>query len=957
MKNRFFILILLAFAGLLSAAPKLIEIDYYQLAYGQEYTVLGSVGAKLLVKADEPALEQLKKRNSKFTVLDELYSANNNYLIFSQRDHNRFDKSAVKSLGQVLSEYENTVLIKSSSKKYNNFSADYQVMPLSVTGRKMVRDDNSYQPKRPMVADPFIKSLTEQISADSLGSYIQHLQNYGSRYAFHPNRRSIALWLQEKYRSFGCPVVEIDSFYLRYSGYYTDFPADSGWQYNVIATIPGSTAADQIILLGGHSDSHCHYDHPPQPMVTAPGADDNASGTVATMEICRVLLKNNYRPKSTMKFVAFAAEEIMGSGNSGAYDLARKLKAAGKTIKMMYNNDMIANLKNANGVANWKVQNRRAPGEYASAQFADSICAAYTNMQIETMNENTSDSYPFWQQGFHTQYFMESSMSPNYHRSTDLLTNLDMSYCREVSKISLASACEIDRMPDFRITNFKLYLHNQETVIADWDKISAPDFSKYRIAVYKNGAMGEIKIRDVYTTDSHIGFDSLVSLGSFPTLAITVSAISAEGFESFGSRYTLDFNTVIPKTYVNTEFKNDNQLVFQWQVHQNLNFNKYKLMRKEHNAEIFQTVFQTADRHSNKYTDEMPQEDKLYEYLYCLELKDGSLYMSDTIRVLGNDTVKKKLLIVYSDNNYYYPNQSTPFDTSQLHGYMKNLATKLSANTYYQQISSTSANYQGIYCQTMAGQYRNILFCSPNSARDFLPNNSNMIFSSNDPYPFIFDGHITKVNNYEVGNSLSRFSGAKPCAAGFDSVYTDSTKLSATINYHLKKIGAIYSNNANTSVIYKSDTEFDSTTSAGAYYNKPVGIMYNGDDFKSVSLAFPLYFMQPSQTERMINHILELFGSKEPETADNSTSQLELSNWPNPFNQTTQIRYKLPANGDVKLALYNIRGELVVNLVNSQQKAGIYNLNLDGATLASGVYFPVISFNGQIKSSKILLVK
>jgi len=957
MKNRFFILILLAFAGLLSATPKLIEIDYYQLAYGQEYIVLGSVGAKLLVKADEPVLELLKNRSSKFTVLDEVYSENNNYLIFSQRDHNRFDKSEVKKFGQVLSEAEYTVLVKAEKQKYNNFSADYQVMPLSVTGRKMVRDDNAYQPKMPMVADPFIKSLTEQISADSLGSFIQHLQNYGSRYAFHPNRRSIAVWLQEKYRSFGCPVVEIDSFYLKYAGdTYFNFPADSGWQYNVIATIPGSTDPDQIILIGAHYDSHCHYDNQPQPMVSAPGADDNASGTAAALEICRIMLNNNYRPKSTIKFVAFAAEEL---GLLGSKDLAAKYNNSNANIKLMLNNDMIANLKDANGVPGWKVQNRRAPGEFATAQFADSVCSAYTNLQILTSDEgySSSDSYQFWLNGFHTQYFMEANKSPVYHSSADLLSALDMLFCREVSKITLASACETDRMPDFKITNLKFYHHNQGTVIADWDKIMANDFSKYRIAVYQSSVTGYIKIRDVYTTDSHVRFDSLASLSYFPTLVIAVSAISTEGVESFGSRYTFDFFTVLPNTNVNVKIIEENQPVFQWPVHYNLNFSKYKLMRKEHSTETFQTVFQTADRHCNKYTDELPPEEKLFEYRYCLELKDGSLYMSDTIRVQGPVAVKKKLLLIYSDDSYYALSQSSPFDISQLHGYMNNLAAKLGADTYYQQSVSSPQNYQEFYCQSLARNYHNILFCSPLSIDDFLPNSSNMIISLTNPHTFTNLKAITKVSNYEQAYHSKFFIGAKANGLGFDSTYTDATKLDSASNFHLRRVGAIYSDSSNTSVIYKYNTAFDSTTSAGAYYNKPVGIMYNGDDFKSVSLAFPLYFMQPSQTERMINHILELFDSKEPEVAASSTSQLELSNWPNPFNQTTQIRYKLPSNGEVKLALYNIRGELVATLVNSPQKAGIYNLNLDGATLASGVYFPVISFNGQIRSSKILLVK
>gem|GEM_PF-1044919 len=61
-------------------------------------------------------------------------------------------------------------------------------------------------------------------------------------------------------------------------------------------------------------------------------------------------------------------------------------------------------------------------------------------------------------------------------------------------------------------------------------------------------------------------------------------------------------------------------------------------------------------------------------------------------------------------------------------------------------------------------------------------------------------------------------------------------------------------------------------------------------------------------------------------------------NFPNPFNPTTTIRYKLPAESNVKLIIYNMLGEEVVTLVNEFQAIGSYDVTWNAANISSGVY-------------------
>jgi len=73
--------------------------------------------------------------------------------------------------------------------------------------------------------------------------------------------------------------------------------------------------------------------------------------------------------------------------------------------------------------------------------------------------------------------------------------------------------------------------------------------------------------------------------------------------------------------------------------------------------------------------------------------------------------------------------------------------------------------------------------------------------------------------------------------------------------------------------------------------------------------------------------------------AENIPNTYELnSNYPNPFNPSTSIRYGLPAESNVRLQIYNILGQLVASLVNEKQPAG-YQSVIWNANVASGIYF------------------
>lgn len=82
-----------------------------------------------------------------------------------------------------------------------------------------------------------------------------------------------------------------------------------------------------------------------------------------------------------------------------------------------------------------------------------------------------------------------------------------------------------------------------------------------------------------------------------------------------------------------------------------------------------------------------------------------------------------------------------------------------------------------------------------------------------------------------------------------------------------------------------------------------------------------------------------------------------ISAYPNPFNPATTFSYTLKNSGRVKLSIYDIRGRLVENLVNSFKPAGRYNVTFGGNHLASGIYIYRFETDMFVKTDKLMLIK
>ena len=277
-------------------------------------------------------------------------------------------------------------------------------------------------------------NLTSEISADSLSSVVNWLQEMGTRFALKNDHRNVALKIRNRFKMIGYSDARIDSFLINkiYQGVTYE-----QWQYNVIATLAGNGSPDSVCIVGGHYDDNLRTG---DQFSIIPGANDNASGVAAALELARVMKKNRYSPHNTIEFIAFGAEEI---GLYGSAYYATDAKLNSKNIKMMLNNDMIAYQPCTNR-SDWIVNIMDYDNSHILRAESEEMCTRFTVLKYK--NDNTSnkqsDSYPFSANGYKALFFFSNYVDPNYHTLFDLAASCNFDYCREIVKVNCALLVE-----------------------------------------------------------------------------------------------------------------------------------------------------------------------------------------------------------------------------------------------------------------------------------------------------------------------------------------------------------------------------------------------------------------------------------------------------------------------------------------------------------------------------------
>ncbi len=194
---------------------------------------------------------------------------------------------------------------------------------------------------RPQAPDVTLRQILRDIDPRRIERIVRRLAGFGTRHTLseqdNPVRGIGAArdWIYEQMQGYaaasaGRMTVELQSFIQPVS---PRIPQPTRVT-NIVATLRGSASPDRVYVVTGHYDSR--VTDVMDATSDAPGADDDASGVAAVMEMARVFATRS--PEATIVFAAVAAEE---QGLYGSDHMAQVFKDAGADVQAMFSNDIV----------------------------------------------------------------------------------------------------------------------------------------------------------------------------------------------------------------------------------------------------------------------------------------------------------------------------------------------------------------------------------------------------------------------------------------------------------------------------------------------------------------------------------------------------------------------------------------------------------------------------------------
>ncbi len=387
---------------------------------------------------------------------------------------------------------------------------------LFMTATAMAGAAEPAAPKRQADIDAIVK----EISSKRIHGYIEKLVSFGTRHTMSETEsatRGIGAarrWIKGELERCGAGKLQVSfDSHVHPVGPRLSRPTEI---VNVVATLPGTQAEakDRMYVVSGHYDSRVTdvMDYTSD----APGANDDASGTAAVMEMACVMAK--YKFDATLVFMAVAAEEqgLFGAGHWAEQARKNNLNVAG-----MFTNDIIGSSLNEHGKRDNTQVRLFAEGIPAVKEVPDAL-----RTLIQTGGENDSpsrqlarhvkengeryvknfkvtviqrrdrylrggDHIPFLEQGFAALRFTEPAEDFRHQHQDlrkeggtqygDLIEFVDTDYTAQVARVNAAALASLALAPaapqQVKVLTAKLDNRTDLT----WQANTEPDLAGYRV--------------------------------------------------------------------------------------------------------------------------------------------------------------------------------------------------------------------------------------------------------------------------------------------------------------------------------------------------------------------------------------------------------------------------------------------------------------------------------------------
>jgi peptidase M28-like protein len=265
----------------------------------------------------------------------------------------------------------------------------------------------------------WIQSLVDRISRPSFQADLARLVSFPTRFSTSAHYASAAAQARNQLTAMG------------YATKFQNITVNGGASRNVVADKKGAApGARKLVLVTAHLDS---INLQGGPAASAPGADDNGSGSAGLLEIARAF--RDHHSKHDLSFILFGGEE---EGLFGSKQYVARLSPSQRArIQAVVNMDMIASL-------NTSTQSVLLEGATLSQTVMSGLseaAATYTHLTVETsLQPFASDHVPFINRGLPAVLTIEGADNANsrIHSSNDTIDRVNPEFALEILRMNVA---------------------------------------------------------------------------------------------------------------------------------------------------------------------------------------------------------------------------------------------------------------------------------------------------------------------------------------------------------------------------------------------------------------------------------------------------------------------------------------------------------------------------------------
>lgn len=374
--------------------------------------------------------------------------------------------------------------------------------------------------------EPECETLVNAVSQQQLVSYVQTLENFGTRNSFsdtqHPEIGIGAArrWIFDEFERIGGGRLQVE-----FQDYPLEFQGRSNVQRNVVATLPGTGSHPGVFVLMANYDTRAidMLDGTSR----SPGADDNGSGVANLLEVARLLSSRSWN--QTIVFVALTAEE---QGTFGSRHFVQDALQSNLIIDAAINNDMIGGRAGIPQFVRLFADGPDTSSNRQLARYIDYMGELYLpTFPIRTINAldregRWGDHREFVEERIAAVRFIESEEDLDIQNSIlDRWDLIDYDYLEQVVQLNLAVFCNMAGGPPPPAPPIIAPMAQAGSYVMNWD--FAPEAAGYAISFRPIGSDGYPPFRFVSADET--GNVVLTGLDPEITYAVSLAAVDIGG--------------------------------------------------------------------------------------------------------------------------------------------------------------------------------------------------------------------------------------------------------------------------------------------------------------------------------------------------------------------------------------------------------------------------------------------